>query len=64
MKLCTVQPHMSDSIDENVGAITKWIQRASESGADVVVFPEMMLSGYDIHIIELFATSQMACTGR
>ena len=58
MKLCTVQPHMSDSISENMSEITKGIQRASESGADVVVFPEMMLSGYDIHIIELFATSE------
>ena len=57
MKLCTVQPHMSDSIDENVGAISKWMHRAAESGADVVVFPEMMLSGYDMHMIELFTTS-------
>ena len=57
MKLCTVQPHMSDSISENVSVITRWIQTAAESGADVVVFPEMMLSGYDIHIIELFANS-------
>ena len=40
MKLCTVQPHMSDSINENVKEITKWIHRASESDADVVVFPE------------------------
>ena len=57
MKLCSVQPHMSDSIDENVLAISKWIHRASGSGADAVVFPEMMLTGYDFHIVELFDTS-------
>ena len=57
MKLCAVQPHMSDSIEENVMVITRWIHKAAESGADVVVFPEMMLTGYDIHIIELFATT-------
>ena len=57
MKLCAVQPHMSDSIDENVRGISRWIHRASDSGADVVVFPEMMLTGYDLHIVELFATS-------
>ncbi|MXY47723.1 MAG: carbon-nitrogen hydrolase family protein [Gemmatimonadetes bacterium] len=55
MKLCTVQPHMSDSIPDNVAAITKWIHRATDSGADVVVFPEMMLTGYDVHFIELYA---------
>ena len=55
MNLCTVQPHMSDSISNNVAAITKWIHRASDSGADVVVFPEMMLTGYDVHFIELYA---------
>ena len=56
MKLCAVQPHMSDSITENVQETTKWIHKAAESGADVVVFPEMMLTGYDVHMIELFDT--------
>ena len=54
MKLCAVQPHMSDSIEENVKAVTRWIHMASESGADVVVFPEMMLTGYGEHLFELF----------
>lgn len=57
MKLCAVQPHMSDSIDENVTEITRWIRKSAAVGADVVVFPEMMLTGYDIHLIELFATT-------
>lgn len=57
MKLCAVQPHMSDSIDENVTEITRWIRKSAAVGADVVVFPEMMLTGYDVHLIELFATT-------
>ena len=56
MKICTVQPHMSDSIDENVSEITRWIQRAAGEGADVVLFPEMMLTGYDQHLHDLFKT--------
>ncbi len=54
MKLCAVQPHMSDSIDENVSEITKWIHKADVVGAEVVVFPEMMLTGYDQHLHKLF----------
>ncbi len=57
MKLCAVQPHMSDSIDANVTEITRWIRKAAAVGADVVVFPEMMLTGYDLHMVELFATT-------
>ena len=54
MKLCTVQPHMSDSIDKNVIEITRWIRTAAESGADVVLFPELMLTGWDQHLHKLF----------
>ena len=54
MKLCTVQPHMSDSIDENVIEITRWIHETADVGADVVLFPEMMLTGHDQHLHELF----------
>lgn len=57
MKLCTVQPHMSDSIEENVRLISKWIHRAAKSGAAVIVFPEMMLTGYGIHLFDLFKTN-------
>lgn len=57
MKLCTVQPHMSDSITDNVQEITRWIHRAAQSGANVVVFPEMMLTGYGIHLFDLFKTN-------
>ncbi len=54
MKLCTVQPHMSDSITDSVREITRWIEKAAKSGADIVVFPEMMLTGYDHHLHDLF----------
>ena len=54
MKLCAVQPHMSDSIDENVTEITRWVRKSAAVGADVVVFPELMLTGYDQHLHKLF----------
>ena len=57
MRLGAVQPHMSDSIDENVTEITRWIRKAAAVGADVVLFPEMMLTGYDQHLHELFKIS-------
>ena len=57
MKLCTVQPHMPDSITDGVRKITRWIEKAAESGADIVVFPEMMLTGYDHQLHDLFKDS-------
>ena len=54
MKLCAIQPQMSDSIDANVTEITRWIHRAADVDADVVVFPEMMLTGHDQHLHKLF----------
>lgn len=57
MKLCAVQPHMPDSIADGVSKITRWIERAAESGADLVVFPEMMLTGYDHQLHDLFKDS-------
>lgn len=57
MKLCTIQPRMPDSIDDGVSKTTRWIQEAAQSGADIVVFPEMMLTGYDFHLHDLFKDS-------
>lgn len=57
MKLCSVQPHMSDSISGGVSTITRWMKKAADSGADLVVFPEMMLTGYDFHLHDLFKDS-------
>ena len=48
---------MPDTIAGSVRSITRWIHRAAASGADVVVFPEMMLSGYGIHLFGLFKTN-------
>ncbi|MDE2729276.1 MAG: hypothetical protein OXI19_14730 [Gemmatimonadota bacterium] len=48
---------MTDSIPENVAAITRWIPQAAQSGADLVVFPEMMLTGYGIHLFDFFKTN-------
>ena len=54
MKLCTVQPHMPHSIADGVREITRWIAKAAKSGADIAVFPEMMLTGYDHQLHDLF----------
>ena len=54
MKVCSVQPVMSATIAENVATITRWMERASEHNAELMVFPEMMLIGYDFHLHSFF----------
>lgn len=43
--LAQVNPTVGD-LDENAALISEWIARASEAGADLVVFPELVLTGY------------------
>ena len=45
---------MPHSIPDSVREITRWIVKAAKSGADIVVFPEMMLTGYDHQLHDLF----------
>lgn len=45
-------PSIPGAIDENVTQATVLIQQAAESGANIVVLPELFLSGYDIAGIE------------
>ncbi len=54
MKVCSVQPVMSATIDENVATIKRWMKKASEHNAELIVFPEMMLVGYDFHLHSFF----------
>ncbi len=54
MKVCSVQPVMSATIAENVATITRWMEKASEHNAELMVFPEMMLIGYDFHLHSFF----------
>src|SRR5690348_8840105 len=43
-------------LDGNAGLIVEWTRRAAERGARVVVFPEMMLTGYPVEDLALRAS--------
>ncbi|HYB14967.1 MAG TPA: NAD+ synthase [Streptosporangiaceae bacterium] len=43
-------------LDGNAGLIVEWARRAAERGARVVVFPEMMLTGYPVEDLALRAS--------
>ncbi len=45
VKIAAAQMACSRSIDENVGTIVNHIGRAAEDGADIVVFPELAVTG-------------------
>ena len=47
-------------LDGNAGLIVEWTRRAAERGARVVVFPEMMLTGYPVEDLALRATWAIA----
>lgn len=47
-------------IDNNSQTILDWSQRAAHAGADVVVFPEMTVTGYPIEDLALRASFQRA----
>src|SRR5438552_11341592 len=43
-------------LDGNAGLIVEWTRRAAERGARLVVFPEMMLTGYPVEDLALRAS--------
>jgi NAD+ synthase (glutamine-hydrolysing) len=43
-------------LGRNAAAITRWTSKAAEAGASVVVFPEMMLTGYPVEDLALRAS--------
>ena len=43
-------------LEGNAGLIAGWTRRAAEAGAQVVVFPEMMLTGYPVEDLALRAS--------
>jgi len=50
-------------LDRNAGTIVEWTARAASAGASVVVFPEMMLTGYPVEDLALrgsFVTASIA----
>ena len=40
----------------NAAAVLEWTRRAAAAGADLVVFPEMMLTGYPVEDLALRAS--------
>lgn len=54
MRICTVQVPMSAEIQENVNTISRYLEIAVSNRAEVVSFPEMMLTEYDQHLYEFF----------
>lgn len=54
VRVCSVRPRMGATVSENVSTASNWIRRAAEPDADLAVFPEMMLTGYDAHLHDLF----------
>jgi len=43
-------------LDGNAAAIISWTRKAAEAGASMVVFPEMMLTGYPVEDLALRAS--------
>ena len=57
-----IDPTVGD-LDGNVGLMTSWAARASEAGADVIVFPELAVTGYppeDLVLRPAFVSDQLA----
>ena len=57
-----IDPTVGD-LDGNVGMMTSWTARATEAGADVIVFPELAITGYppeDLVLRPAFVSDQLA----
>jgi NAD+ synthase (glutamine-hydrolysing) len=57
-----IDPTVGD-LDGNVGLMAAWTARATESGADLVVFPELAITGYppeDLVLRQGFVSDQLA----
>ena len=45
---------MSATVEDNTATVAAWMRRAASHNPELIVFPEMMLSGYDAHLWEFF----------
>lgn len=66
LALAQINPVVGD-LEANAAAIVEWTVRAAHDGANVVVFPEMALTGYPVEDLALnpsfAAASARALTG-
>jgi len=52
MKICLAQIDVQvGCVEENTRKMTSWIERAGSEGHDLIVFPEMSDTGYDMEVI-------------
>ncbi|PRY63508.1 putative amidohydrolase [Vreelandella songnenensis] len=51
-------PVVKGAVSENLAAHLAYIERAAKNGADVVVFPELSLTGYELALLEELAMSR------
>lgn len=52
MKICLAQIDVQlGNVQENTKKMTDWIERAGDEGHDLIVFPEMSDTGYDMNVI-------------
>ncbi|GAB3861341.1 hypothetical protein GCM10029963_65660 [Micromonospora andamanensis] len=66
LALCQVNPSVGD-LTGNAGLIRAWTRRAAASGAQLVLFPEMMLTGYpveDLVFRRSFVAASQAALGQ
>lgn len=58
MKICLAQTKpVKGNIDENIVHHLRFIQHASAKGADMIVFPELSITGYEPELAAALATS-------
>ena len=60
--LAQVNPTVGD-LDGNAALVVEWTRRAAEAGAGLVVFPEMMITGYPVEDLALRASFVEASIG-
>ena len=66
LALAQVNPRVGD-LEGNARIVLEWSRRAHDAGADLVAFPEMMLTGYPIEDLALrdsFVEASRAAPGR
>ncbi|MFI0471845.1 carbon-nitrogen hydrolase family protein [Halomonas sp. HMF6819] len=51
-------PVSKGAIEENLATHVAYIERAAQLGADLVVFPELSLTGYELELLEALALSK------